>query len=137
MSLVYNTAKPEKTNFVRLFESTGWNESYKLTPEELNTAVQNSWYCVSVYDCDNLIGFGRVICDGIEHALILDVIVLPEYQGKGIGREIMQRILSYCREHRIRDIQLFTSKGKQEFYEKLGFGYRPDDAPGMEIRLKY
>ena len=36
-----------------------------------------------------------------------------------------------------RDIQLFCAKGKAGFYERFGFLPRPQDAPGMEIKMKY
>ena len=90
---------------------------------------------ISAYHNGSLIGFGRIICDGVLHALIVDVIVLPEYQHKGIGSAVMTRLMEYCRSKNIRDIQLFCATGKVEFYEKLGFVKRPDNAPGMEVKL--
>jgi GNAT superfamily N-acetyltransferase len=134
--IAYRTIPPEKTEFFRLFETTGWNEEYRLSPERLYEAVLASWYTVSAYDGDRLAGFGRMICDGVVHALILDMIVLPQYQGKGIGTGILSRLVERCREASIRDIQLFSAKGKAGFYEKNGFSRRPEDAPGMQIRRK-
>lgn len=64
------------------------------------------------------------------------MIVLPDYQGKGIGREVLDRLVSHCREHGMRWLQLTCAKGKRGFYERLGFSGRPDDAPGMEIYLR-
>jgi GNAT superfamily N-acetyltransferase len=69
------------------------------------------------------------------HALILDLIVYPGSQGKGLGGEILGRLVDQCREHRIRDIQLFSVKGKAGFYRKQGFRERPEGAPGMEVKL--
>lgn len=90
---------------------------------------------VSAYHGEQLVGFGRMICDGVVHALILDMIVEPEFQGKGIGREILSRLVEKCRQHRIRDIQLFSVIGKSGFYRKQGFSERKQGAPGMEIKL--
>jgi len=98
--------------------------------------VVSSWHTVSAYDGDRLAGFGRMICDGVVHALILDMIVLPEYQRKGIGTAILSRLMERCTEAGIRDIQLFSARGKAGFYEKNGFSRRPDDAPGMQIRRR-
>jgi len=64
------------------------------------------------------------------------VIVLPEFQREGIGKEIMKKLIDECKKNNIRDIQLFSAKGKQVFYENLGFTTRPENAPGMEIKLK-
>ncbi len=76
---------------------------------------------------------GRTISDGHLHALIVEVIVDPEWQLRGIGREIMTRLLARCRATGIDSIQLFCARGKRGFYEGLGFEARPQDAPGMEI----
>jgi N-acetylglutamate synthase-like GNAT family acetyltransferase len=76
-----------------------------------------------------------MICDGVVHALILDLIVHPDYQNKGLGKRILNKLVDKCRQHRIRDIQLFSVKGKAGFYHKCGFKERPEGAPGMEIKL--
>lgn len=129
----YNDKLPSADQFFTLFETTGWNSKYELSKDELYIALKNSWYSISVFDNDQLIGFGRIICDGIVHALILDVIVDPERQGEGIGKEIMDKLVAKCKKHKIRDIQLFCAKGKKGFYEKLGFEIRPEDGPGMQL----
>ncbi len=125
---------PGKQAFFELFESTGWNEEYGLSAEEIFLALKSSFYMVSAYAGESLVGFGRVLSDGKMHALITEMIVLPGYQGCGIGREVMRYLLDICRSHGIRDIQLFCARGKVGFYEKYGFSGRPDDGPGMEIK---
>lgn len=134
LDVIYTTALPEKEKFFELFTTTGWNQTYKLSADELLDALQNSWYFYSAYENDRLIGFGRIICDGRVHALILDLIVHPDYQDQGIGGQILEKLVEKCQQHKIRDIQLFCAKGYSGFYEKWGFWKRPDDAPGMEIK---
>jgi len=124
---------PTADQFYDLFETTGWNKKYELNSEELFTALKNSWYSISVFDNDRLIGFGRIICDGAVHALILDVIIHPNYQSQGIGKEVMDKLVAKCKKHKIRDIQLFSAKDKAGFYEKLGFKNRANHSPGMEM----
>jgi GNAT superfamily N-acetyltransferase len=104
--------------------------------EDVSEAIQNSWYALSIYYSNNLAGFGRIIADGVHHALIVDLIVHPDYQGKGLGTLILDRLVKKCKENNIRDIQLFAAKGKSDFYEKFGFEKRPADAPGMQLRYK-
>ncbi len=130
----YSEKLPTSAQFFELFETTDWNTKYELTKEELYSALKNSWYSISVFDKDDLIGFGRIICDGIVHALILDVIIHPDRQGKGIGKEIMEKLVSKCKKHKVRDIQLFSAKDKAGFYEKLGFKSRAEHSPGMELK---
>ncbi len=76
---------------------------------------------------------GRTISDGAIHALIVDVIVDPDWQGRGVGREIMTRLIARCDAAGIEATQLFCASGKAPFYEKLGFHARPENAPGMEL----
>jgi len=131
----FTAVLPEEQPVFDLYLTTGWNNAYKISPSEFMEALRNSWYCLSAYDDDRLVGFGRMICDGILHALILDLIVHPDFQGKGLGGEVLSRLVDQCREHSIRDIQLFSVKGKAGFYRKMGFRERPEGAPGMEVKL--
>lgn len=131
--MIYSEKRPTSEQFFNLFETTGWNDKYELSIDELYEALNNSWFSISVFDNDQLIGFGRIICDGVVHALLLDVIILPKKQGLGIGKEIMNKLIAKCKKHKIRDIQLFSAKDKTEFYEKLGFKNREVNSPGMEM----
>jgi N-acetylglutamate synthase-like GNAT family acetyltransferase len=131
--MTYSEKLPTSEQFFELFETTGWNSKYELNSKELYSALRNSWYTISVFNEAKLIGFGRIICDGVVHALILDVILHPKEQGKGIGKEIMNILVSKCKKHKIRDIQLFSAKGKTGFYEKLGFEKRKDHSSGMGL----
>lgn len=66
------------------------------------------------------------------YACLYDVIVKPSYQHKGIGSEIVKKLVSHCKAVNIRSIHLFTAKGLKEFYVRLGFEVLSDDAPGMK-----
>ena len=125
---------PVTKKFVELFLTTGWNEEYKLTTDELEIALKNSWYTYAIYNSEQLVGFGRIMSDGVVHALIIDLIVHPEYQGKGLGKTILKQLVNKCKQHRIRDIQLFSATNKFIFYEKSGFTRRPEKSPGMELK---
>jgi GNAT superfamily N-acetyltransferase len=118
--------------FWKLFQTTGWNDKYQLSPEEYMFALHSSWYMLGAYDGEQLVGFGRLVSDGVVHSMIYDLIVLPEYQWRGIAGEILERLIKRCKEEGIRDIQLFCAHGKRKFYEKRGFVARPSDAPGMQ-----
>ncbi len=134
MNISFQTKPPPKEQYYSLFENTGWNREYRATAEDLACAVANSQFVVAAYDGENLVGFGRVLTDGVLHAMIYELIVHPEYQGKGIGTQILQRLIQWCSEMHIRDIQLFCARGKRSFYEMNGFVARPEDAPGMQLR---
>ena len=87
-------------------------------PHRLKKAFENSYATVFVYCANRLVGFGRAISDGSYQAAIYDCAVAPEYQGKGIGKVIVENILdkiSHC------NVVLYASPGKEEFYRKCGF----------------
>ena len=133
-SISYRETLPAAADYAALFESTGWNRNYALTAEQLHQAIQASWYLVAAYDGERLVGSGRVLSDGVQHALIVDMIVLPDYQGQGIGSALLRRLLERCAAHGIRDVQLFCARDKSGFYEKFGFAPRPAAAPGMQLQ---
>jgi len=107
MNIDYTTNLPDKDQYFKLFESTGWNKEYNLDKEQVFETLLNSWYMICAYKDDKLVGFGRIISDGIMHALILDMIILPEFQNNGIGSIILDKLKEKCILHNIRDIQLF------------------------------
>lgn len=81
-------------------------------------AFENSYTVVFVYDDNKLIGFGRAISDGVYQAGIYDVAVIPEYQGKGIGKMIIKHIIASIPQC---NFILYAAIGKERFYESLGF----------------
>lgn len=136
MDITYSVVLPNKKDFYDLFLSTGWNDEFKLNSDELERAISKSYFTVSAYNGEFLVGFGRIVSDGIIHAMIYEMIIHPDYQRRGIGTEILNRLIQKCKEDKIRDIQLFCARGKKEFYKKHGFVSRPEDAPGMQYQFK-
>ncbi len=134
MEINLNRDLPASDELFELFQTTGWNEDYMLSPEELLEAAANSSYTISAYWGTELAGFTRIVSDGVVHAMIFDMIVKPEMQNLGIGTLLLKEAISYCSQKKIRDIQLFSAPGKEGFYRKNGFKLRPVDAPGMEIK---
>ncbi|MBG0776843.1 MAG: GNAT family N-acetyltransferase [Desulfovibrionaceae bacterium] len=87
-------------------------------PEVHRAAFEASYATVFVYDGDVLAGFGRAISDGAYQAAIYDCAVLPECQGRGAGRRIVEALLArvgHC------NVILYAAPGKEGFYERLGF----------------
>jgi ribosomal protein S18 acetylase RimI-like enzyme len=81
-------------------------------------AFENSHTVVFVFDDEKLIGFGRAISDGAYQAAIYDVAVLPEYQGRKIGKTIINSIIERIPQC---SFILFAAPGKENFYRKLNF----------------
>lgn len=123
---------PTAESFYVLFETTGWNAERK-DKEQLYKAIQNSWYTLSAYSDKMLVGFGRIILDGSLHAFVVDLIVSPSFQNKGLGTILLKNLVNQAISQGISDIQLFCAKGKKDFYLKNGFQERSSDAPGMQL----
>ena len=95
--------------------------------------LRNSLFSVCVIFENEVIGCGRVIGDGGIYFYIQDIIVLPKFQGKEIGKRIMEAIMDYLKTHAHPNafVGLMAAKGVSRFYERYGFTKRPADRPGM------
>ncbi len=136
MNVEYRNDLPSASAYAELFETTGWNNEYRASSEELDAALRQSWYTVSAYESDHLVGFGRIVSDGVLYAMVYDLIVVPSHQSKGIGSKILSKLIQKCKVAGIREVQLFSAKGKTGFYGRRGFEERPTDAPGMRLLKK-
>lgn len=88
--------------------------------DDLKVALDRSEPVVSAWDEDKLIGFARATSDGIYRATIWDVAIDPDYQRLGLGRKLMETVLSHPCMHRVERIYLSTTH-QQGFYERMGF----------------
>jgi len=127
MNITYtNTITPEEFNTLR--SSVGWVE---IETSLAIKGLEHSAFIVCVRDGERAIGTARIITDYGYTVYIADVIVHPDYQGNGIGREIMSRIMAYIDENiapgQEKLIALMAAKDKEGFYEKFGFIRRPND----------
>ena len=130
MEILYtNSLTPEESNLLRV--SVGWN---KIENSLAAKGLENTAFIVCARHAGKAVGMARVITDYGYVVYIADMIVLPDYQGHGIGGEIMSRIMDYINENTAQGhckyIGLHASKGKEEFYEKYGFIKRPADNLG-------
>lgn len=132
MNIRYHNVQPDKKAFYDLYETTGWNRKYGFTEEDLHKAVSNSYFICCAYSGSQLIGFGRLISDGIYQSFIGDMIVHPAYQKNGIGSQILTILIEKCQTEGMKWVQLTSAQGKMDFYKKFGFEERPADGPGMQ-----
>jgi GNAT superfamily N-acetyltransferase len=133
LAIEYQAELPTAQEFERLFRSSGWSEASEVPADRLAATLPGAWYAICARCDGQIAGTGLVLSDGVLHALIVDVIVMPELRGHGIGTEIMRRLVARCQEAGLLQVQLFSARGKRGFYESLGFVARPDDGPGMEL----
>ena len=101
--------------------------------EAVRRGLANTLYGVCVDFEGEVVGFGRVIGDGGLFYEIVDVAVLPEHQGAGLGAGIMDRVMAYLRENASVGafVSLHAGNGVSGLYERYGFAVRPLETPGM------
>lgn len=99
-----------------LFERVGWG---KRDAKDVQAAFRTSSYVRFAYDDHRLIGVGRTVDDGRYYALIVDLVVDPRYQRRGIGRTI----LSYLEQSLATYVftTLTSAVGKEGFYRSQGW----------------
>lgn len=113
-----------------------------IRPNRAATALNNSLYTLIAMDGTKPVGMARVVGDGGYVYFICDVIVRPEYQSNGLGRRIIETVLSWLKDQ-VNDgetimVNLMSAMNKEPFYEKLGFNKRPfgNHGSGMSLWLK-
>lgn len=116
----HNELKAEE--FIFLWE-TVWGDGPSL--EQTRLAMEHTLFRVSIYNGNEIVAMARMIGDmGLDY-YIKDVVVKPEYQGKGIGRLLINELLKFVKENGISDTNIFVElcamPDKIPFYEKFGF----------------
>ena len=86
---------------------------------DLMKVFGHSMFKCFIYSGGRLVGAGRVLADGLDCAYIADVAVHPDHQGKGLGSEIIRRLVDVSAGHK--KILLYANPGTEGFYQKLGF----------------
>jgi N-acetylglutamate synthase-like GNAT family acetyltransferase len=103
-------------NLSALFQSVGWGPR---TASELLAAFSRSSHVILAYDQNQLVGCGRTVDDGKYYCLIVDVIVAPTHQRRGIGTHIVQYLKQQSKDYLF--CTLTAAADKAPFYETLGF----------------
>ncbi len=120
--------------FIYLWESV-WDGAPTL--EQVQLAMENSVFCVSVFDGEKIVAMARMIGDMGLCYYIKDVVVHPDYQKKGIGRLLINELLNFIKSNGISGTEIFvelcTMPDKIPFYEK--FGFSANEAQRLRIML--
>ena len=121
-------------DYISLRSSVGWNNFAK---EQGSKAIENSLYCVTAVQNGETVAMGRLVGDGLYY-LMVDVVVKPEFQGRGIGSKIIDMLLAYVDKATPvggrSSVQLIAERGKEEFYIKKGFKMIPHEFCGSGMR---
>lgn len=115
-----------------LCDSVGWS---RRPLRKVKKALEFSFLVVTVYEETpqqrRLVGFARATSDHAFNATIWDVVVHPSCQGKGMGKALMDKVISELRAADISNITLFADPHVLDFYRRLGFMSDPEGIKGM------
>ena len=106
----------EWTQLSELFQKVGWGQRQA---NEIEQAFKKSSFTYFIFDNNNIIGFGRTMDDGKYYALLVDIIVHPDYQGKGLGALIVNTLKDQLKNFMF--VTLTSVPEREEFYKKLGW----------------
>jgi len=115
---------------VDLYRAGGW-WMQDHDPAHLPALVRSSFaFAIAVDEATGRsVGMGRIISDGVADGYIQDLVVIPEFRGKGVGRNILRTLLAFCYERNITWIGLIAEPGTEEFYTSIGFSRMKDHIP--------
>ena len=126
----YNELTAEE--FIELWESV-WGNGPSL--EQTRLAMNHTLFRVSIWDGDYIVAMARMNGDMGLNYYIKDVVVRPEYQGKGIGRMLIKELRRFINDNGVKGTDIFVElcavPDKIPFYEK--FGFEANEAQRLKI----
>ncbi len=115
-----------------LCDAVGWS---RRPMRKVKKALEHSFLVASMWELRGtqrrLIGFARATSDHAFNATIWDVVVHPDFQGKGLGKALMKYTIKKLRGEDISNITLFADPHVLDFYRSLGFMADPEGIKGM------
>ena len=119
---------------INLYQSVGWT-NYLERIGILEEAYANSLCVIGAYDNEKLVGIIRAVGDGRTIVFVQDIIVLPEYQRKGIGTKLLKAVMD--KYHDVYQMELLTDNTEKTkaFYRSVGFTASDDIGCVAFIRM--
>lgn len=128
MALIYQETVPSPGEFCEMRIKAGLSAK---SLKAASIAFPNSLYGISIRDGKQLIAMGRVVGDGACNFEVVDIAVDPAYQGRGLGREVMQYIDNYLASVALEGSYVSMIADEPAFYEKLGYRLVAPKSQGM------
>ena len=119
IKMTYRVQKTtENINWTRVADLLAYFGLSEFDAKTQQKVFEQSYAVVFIFDREQIIGFGRAISDGICQAAIYNIALDEKYHGKGLGKEIINQLISQVEQC---NIILYTHPNTVDFYEKLGF----------------
>ncbi len=110
--------------------AVGWNNPAQAGLDVVQRVWDEAPCKVTARDgAGRLVGMCRAYWDGGFTATIVSVIVHPDLQGNGIGRQMVALLMEQIQELGVHRVTLQAAAGKERFYEQFGFRERQNVTP--------
>lgn len=129
--------KIEPIDFINIRNNLKWNPiPYDLVKRALDGSMIN----ISVFDKDKCVGVGRIVGDKVLKGMLTDIMVMTEYQNKGVGKMIVTSLITELK-NQINKGELFQleaspTANNREFYIKCGLKYKPENQDGVYLWIR-
>ena len=129
--------KIEPTDFMNIRENVNWNYiPYDLVKRALDGSMIN----ISVFDKDKCIGIGRIVGDNALKGMLTDIIVMKEYQNKGVGKIIVTSLIKKLNDQikpgESFQLEASPTANNRNFYIKCGLKYKPENQDGVYLWIR-
>lgn len=123
---------PTVEEYAAFRAAVGWRA---VGAEASARGLRNSLYSVVIEHHGEAVACGRIVGDGGVYFYVQDVVVLPPWQGRGLGRRVMDAVMAWLRAEARGGafVGLMAAQGVAAFYERYGFAERAAGAPGMYL----
>lgn len=122
MTVVEKLSEKMISELFLMYEKVWFTQNRSLS--EIRLMLDNSYLTLGFSDKGELIGFYRVISDGVFKAFLFDVIVKEQYQKRGVGSLIINTVLNHEKLKSVKHIELYCPQEISGFYKRLGFKTR-------------
>ncbi len=133
-SLRVEPGLPSITAYIQMREEAGWG---LVSHKTAATCLDGSLYGVCLYDQQSLIGFARLVGDGVLYFYIADIVISPTHKGQGHGSLLMAAIMKYINANAQTGatVALLPAPGLEGFYSQFGFTPCPNQLFGQGLSL--
>lgn len=129
MDFIYVSEKPTAKELLGFYNQMGWNDFLGLNLVGMKRLIEGSYYMISAYSNEKLIGNARIISDGVTNAYLCGLGVLEPYRKQGVAAQMLQALKEKMDADGLHG-QFFCEESLKEYYEKRG---ATQFAVGMKI----
>lgn len=111
---------PRPEELLGLYTAVGW-QAYTADLDDLTRALVNSTYVVTARSAGKLLGLARGLSDDVSIFYLQDILVRPDWQHRGIGRQLLSNCLQRFDHVRQKVVLTDDLPAQHRFYESMGY----------------